>query len=432
MNEPITLRSDLLREQYTKVRHKSGLTVCMFPKELTTSYAILATRFGSVDNRFRVGDETDFITVPDGVAHFLEHKMFENEDGEDTFVKFSRTGANANAYTSFRTTAYLFSCTEELYLSLAILLRSVFSPYFTEENVKKEQGIIAQEIRMGEDDPYNALQYGMLQGLYEKHSARIDIAGTVPSIMKITPEILYRCHRAFYNPDNMVLCVCGQAELDKVMAVVDEIAGETAPISVESVYEPESPRAFRPRTVKHMQVAKPLFCIGVKDVAISRDPEERMKKELAMQLLSTLAFGRSSAFYNRLYEEGLISPSFDVWAWHNPAFSFFSVLGDSPDPEEVYRRFLTYTAELTEVPLPKEDFERCRRVLYAGFVKSFDSTEEIANNLAVDFALDGLDIFRYGELLREITAEDVTALAKELFRPEAYTLSTVLPIEPSQ
>ncbi|MBQ4064978.1 MAG: insulinase family protein, partial [Clostridia bacterium] len=419
MNEPITLRSDLLREQYTKVRHKSGLTVCMFPKELTTSYAILATRFGSVDNRFRVGDETDFITVPDGVAHFLEHKMFENEDGEDTFVKFSRTGANANAYTSFRTTAYLFSCTEKLYLSLAILLRSVFSPYFTEENVKKEQGIIAQEIRMGEDDPYNALQYGMLQGLYEKHSARIDIAGTVPSIMKITPEILYRCHRAFYNPDNMVLCVCGQAELDKVMAVVDEIAGETAPISVESVYEPESPRAFRPRTVKHMQVAKPLFCIGVKDVAISRDSEERMKKELAMQLLSTIAFGRSSAFYNRLYEEGLISPSFDVWACHNPAFSFFSVLGDSPDPEEVYRRFLTYTAELTEAPLPKEDFERCRRVLYAGFVKSFDSTEEIANNLAVDFALDGLDIFRYGELLREITSEDVFRLAKELFRPEA-------------
>ncbi len=432
MLDAITLRSDLLKEQYTKVLHKSGLTVYVFPKDLTTSYAILATRFGSVDNRFRVGDEPDFVTVPDGVAHFLEHKMFENEDGEDTFVKFSRTGASANAYTSFRTTAYLFSCTEELYPSLAILLRSVFSPYFTEENVKKEQGIIAQEIRMGDDDPSDALLYGMLEGLYEKNSVRINIAGTVPSIMKITPEILYRCHRAFYNPDNMVLCVCGQAELDAVMALVDEIVGAAEPISVESVYESESPCAFRPRTEKRMQVAKPLFCIGIKDVAISEDPEERMKKEIAMQLLSAVAFGRSSHFYHELYNEGLLSPSFSSWCQHTPAFSFLSVSGDAGDPEEVYRRFLLYTEELIKTPVSEEDFERCRRALYASYIRDFDSTEEIANAVAVDFALDGLDIFRYGELLRAITAEDVSLLAKELFRPEAYTLSTVLPIESSE
>ncbi len=432
MHEPITLRSELVKEQYTKLRHKSGLTVYVFPKELTTSYAILATRFGSIDNRFRVGDETEFITVPDGVAHFLEHKMFENEDGEDTFVKFSRTGASANAYTSFRTTAYLFSCTEELYPSLEILLRSVFSPYFTEENVKKEQGIIAQEIRMGDDEPSDALLYGMLEGLYEKNSVRINIAGTVSSIMKITPEILYRCHRAFYNPDNMVLCVCGQAELDRVMAVVDEIVGATEPVSVESVHESESPRAFRPRTEKRMQIAKPLFCIGVKDVVISDDPEERMKKEIAMTLLSSAAFGRSSTFYNDLYNEGLLSPSFSSWCQHNAAFSFFSLSGDSRDPEEVYRRFLAYAERLTEVPLSEEDFERCRRALYASYVRDFDSTEEIANVLAVDCALNGMEIFRYGELLREITSEDVFRLAKELFRPEAYTLSTVFPIESSE
>ena len=430
MPDPVTVHSPLLREQYTVVRHKSGLTVYLFPKKLTTTYALIATRFGSVDNCFRVGDESDFTTVPDGVAHFLEHKMFENEDGEDTFVKFSRTGANANAYTGFCSTAYLFSCVDEVYASLDILLRSVFSPYFTEENVKKEQGIIAQEIRMGEDDPYNALQYGMLQGLYEKHSARIDIAGTVPSILTITPETLYRCHRAFYNPDNMVLCVCGQAELDKVLSVVDGIVGDVTPVKVESVYHEEKAAAYRPRVEKRMQVAKPLFCIGVKDVAISRDPEERMKKELAMQLIASVCFGRSGDFYNELYREGLISPQFDTWTWHNSAFSFFSVLGDSPDPEEVYRRFVSYADKLARTPIDREDFERCRRALYAGFIKSFDSTEEIAGNL-VDEALDGCDLFRIGELLREMDADTVSQVAAQLFRPEAYTLSTVLPVEDS-
>jgi len=423
------VRSELLKEQYTVVRHKSGLTVYLFPKKLTTTYALLATRFGSIDNRFRVGEETDFTTVPDGVAHFLEHKMFENEDGEDTFVKFSRTGANANAYTGFRSTAYLFSCVDEVYASLDILLRSVFSPHFTEENVKKEQGIIAQEIRMGEDDPYNALQYGMLQGLYEKHSARIDIAGTVPSITTITPEILYRCYHAFYNPDNMVLCVCGQAELDKVLAVVDKVLCDVTPVTVESVYATEKAAAYRPRVEKRMQVAKPLFCIGVKDIAISEDPEERMKKEIALQLIAAICFGKSGAFYNELYEAGLISPNFDVWTWHNPAFSFFSVMGDSPDPEEVYRRFVAYGEQIASKPLDREDFESCRRALYAGFVKSFDSTEEIANNLVGDFALDGGDIFRFGELLREIDLDTVSRVAASLFRPEAYTLSTVLPVE---
>ncbi len=430
MYKATTIRSDRLQEQYTRICHKSGLSVYIFPKELTTAYALIATRFGSIDNCFRSGNETTFTTVPDGVAHFLEHKLFENEDGEDTFVKFARTGANANAYTGFRSTAYLFSCTNGLYSSLEILLRSVFSPYFTEDNVKKEQGIIAQEIRMGEDDPYNALQYGMLEGLYQQHSVRIDIAGTVSSILTITPEILYRCHSAFYNPANMVLCVCGQADADRIMEVVDRILPDTKPLAVESIYAPESPAAFRPRVIKHMQVAKPLFGIGVKDTAISSDPEERMKKEIAMQLLAAIGFSKSGHFYNKMYEEGLISPNFDTWTWHNAAFSFFSILGDSRDPEEVFRRFASYTEELASIPFPEEDFERYRRALYAGYIKSFDSTEEIANNLVIDFALDGYDIFRYGELLREIDRNTVLRIAAQLFHPDAYTLSTVLPLDP--
>ena len=428
MTDKKTVTSPLLREEYTVVTHASGLKIYVFPKDLASSYALLATRFGSVDNCFRLGDEREFVTVPDGVAHFLEHKMFENEDGEDTFVKFSRTGANANAYTSFRTTAYLFSCTEELYPSLEILLRSVFSPYFTDENVKKEQGIIAQEIRMGEDDPINAAWYGMLEGLYEKNSVRINIAGTVPSIMKITPDILYRCHRAFYNPANMALCVCGRAELDAVLAVADRVLQGVTPLPVESRIVKEDARAFRSRVEKRMQVARPLCCIGVKVTAISADPEERVRKALALQLIASLGFGSSSEFYRRLYEEGILSPSFDTWYMHTSAFSFFSLMTDTDRPELFYQRFAEYVKGNLLDAIDDESFERCRRSLYAGFIKSFDSTEEIANLLITDFALEGAELFSYPQHIASITAAEVRAVARELFSPDAFTVCTIRPL----
>lgn len=428
MNKPITVRSELLGEQYSVVTHKSGLKIYVYPKDLTSSYCLIATRFGSVDNTFKVGNEEEYVTVPDGVAHFLEHKLFENEDGEDTFVKFARTGADANAYTSFRVTAYLCSCVGELYPSLEILLRSVFSPYFTEENVKKEQGIIAQEIRMGEDNPSNAVQYGMLEGLYEKNSVRIDIVGTVPSIMQITPETLYRCHKAFYNPSNMALCVCGQATLDEVLAVADRCLSGIEPIPVVSRTVTEDKRAFKKRVTKRMQVSKPLACIGVKDVNISSDPEERVKRSIAFDLISAICFEKSSDFYSSLYNDGIISPSFSTWYEHTPSFSFFSVFTDTDEPEKLYKRFEEYTQNELYDAITPESFERCRRVLYSAFIKNFDSTEDIANNLIVDFALEGADIFSYFDHVKNITADYVKEVARELFAPEAYTMSVVEPI----
>ena len=428
MNKPITVRSELLGEQYSVVTHKSGLKIYVYPKDLTSSYCLIATRFGSVDNTFKVGNEEEYVTVPDGVAHFLEHKLFENEDGEDTFVKFARTGADANAYTSFRVTAYLCSCVGELYPSLEILLRSVFSPYFTEENVKKEQGIIAQEIRMGEDNPSNAVQYGMLEGLYEKNSVRIDIVGTVPSIMQITPETLYRCHKAFYNPSNMALCVCGQATLDEVLAVADRCLSGIEPIPVVSRTVTEDKRAFKKRVTKRMQVSKPLACIGVKDVNISSDPEERVKRSIAFDLISAICFEKSSDFYSSLYNDGIISPSFSTWYEHTPSFSFFSVFTDTDEPEKLYKRFEEYSQYDLYDAITPESFERCRRVLYSAFIKNFDSTEDIANNLIVDFALEGADIFSYFDHVKNITADYVKEVARELFSPEAYTMSVVEPI----
>ncbi len=428
MNKPVTVKSALLNEQYTVIKHKSGLTVYIFPKQLTTSYAIAATKFGSIDNCFRVGDEKEFTSVPDGVAHFLEHKMFENKDGEDTFVKYARTGANANAFTSFSSTAYLYSCTENFYDSLEILLKMVYSPYFTPENVSKEQGIIGQEIRMGEDDPDNALLYGMLGCLYKESSVKINIAGTVESISRITPEILYKCHSAFYNPENMVLSVCGEVDADRVMSVVDSNVGKIEPQRVESFHAKEEPKAASPRFTCKMQVSKPLFCIGVKDTEISDNPYERMKKNAAMQLIAALYFGKSSRFYGELFDRELISPSLSTWCPHNSDYSFFAINGDTSDPEAVYDYFTEYAEGLSDMPIDPEEFEGCRRAMYSSFVKEFDSTQDIATNLAIDFALDRCNIFDYAEILSNIKPEDVISVARSLFRKEAFALSAVYPI----
>ncbi len=422
------VRSTLLKEEYRLIKHKSGLSIYVFPKELSVSYAILATKFGSIDNCFKVDGDPDFIKIPDGAAHFLEHKMFENADGEDTFMKFSRTGADANAFTSFRDTAYLFSCTENLCESLEILLKSTFEPYFTEENVKKEQGIIAQEIKMGEDDPGDVLFRDLLCCLYEKSSIRLDIAGSTESISKITPEILYTCHRVFYNPQNMILCVCGQADAESVLSVVDRVLSDSKPIPVRSFYETELPEAFQKRSERKMKISKPLFCIGVKDTAISDSAEERMRKYAAMRIIASLYFGKTSEFYNRLYSDGFISPSFSCWIQHNRAFSFFTVSGDSDDPEQVFDAFCAYTEKIITEPISVPDFERCRRALYSHFVRLFDSTEEIANALATDFAIDGGNIFGYGDILKEITPGYTEEILKTLFSPASFAMSVILPL----
>ena len=246
--------------------------------------------------------------------------------------------------------------------------------------------------------------------------------------MRITPEMLYKCHSAFYNPSNMILCVCGQADEDKVMKVVDNVLPQSQPVAVESFYGKESAAVSQKKTEKRMKISKPLFCIGIKDIEISRNAEERMKKYAAMQLISYIYFGRSSELYNELYNEGLISPSFSCWSQHNKAFSFLTVSGDSSSPDKVLERFTDYIIKSTEKGISKEDFERCRRAQYSKFVKLFDSTEEIANTLVTEFATDGGDIFRFAEILRKITPEYTDKVLKQLFNPDYVAMSVILPI----
>lgn len=420
--------SALVGEKYYYIKHESGLDVYVFPKSLSTSYALFGTRYGSLDNKFKSKKESDFTVVPDGIAHFLEHKMFENENGEDTFLRYARTGASANAYTSFNMTNYLFSSTDNFYESLEILLDFVTHPYFTEATVQKEQGIIGQEIRMGEDNPGNRLLFDMLKCLYEKHNVRLDIAGTVESISEITAELLYKCYNIFYNLNNMSLCVCGDVDVEKTLEVCDRILKKSPEYDTISEYAEEKPSVYKAYSTRKMQVAKPLFDIGVKITDISDDPRQRMKSRACIEILNDMLFDRASELYNSLYTDGVISKAFGYWGEHTKKFSLISISGESGDPDEVFRRFKAQIAKLRENGLDKNDFERCFRVAYANYVKGFDSTDSIANGF-LDFIFDDGDILEYGEILNSVTFEDVDAFFKKVFLDDRFCLSTVYPID---
>jgi len=422
------ITSSLLGEQYDCFAHKSGLPIYVFPKKMTTAFCCFAVRYGSLDGRFTSDGEADARCVPDGVAHFLEHKLFENADGSDSFARFAALGADANAYTTYNRTVYLFSCTENLEASLAELLTFVTHPHFTKRSVQKEQGIIAEEIKMYEDSPWDRCMQLLTEALYWQHPVRKNICGTAESIKRITPELLYDCHRAFYTPNNMALVVCGDVQSERIAKIVDEVLpSHFVPRKVERSYGTEPREVRLPYAEIEMQVAKPLFSIGVKDdPPADLPPAEKLKRELAMDLLDEILFSRSGAFYNDLFEAGKLTSSFAAGYSSAEDFAFHCISGESDDPEEILRRLKDYLQTVRENGIPQEDFLRCRRVLYADEIRAYDSTEEIATRL-LSFVFDGAEIFSCPEILQSITKEYLEQLLQTAFADECFSLAVVRP-----
>lgn len=426
--------SALLREKYYRYTHACGLPVYVFPKKLSTAYAIFATRYGSIDNVFSTNGGKTFTEVPDGIAHFLEHKLFANEDGSDAFEHFSAIGADANAYTSFNKTAYLFSCTQNFPEALGELIDFVTHPYFTDASVKKECGIIAQEIKMYDDHPSESCYYGMLDGLYEHHSVKRNICGSVESINRITPELLYGCYRAFYDMSNMVLIVCGDVTPDEIAEIADaHLPKQMTTVSVirdTSVFE-EKPAVHRARVTKQMKVAKPIFNIGIKDTDIPSDPYERLKKDAAMSILSEILFCRAGKLYSELFESEIISPDISYGYTMSETFAFTSLAGEASDPEAVLSKTRAYIEALLKNGIEAADFERAKRVMYAEFVKEFDSTEIIANNLLA-FIFESANLFEYASIISSVTLDTVSELLASRFKEEFFTMSCVFPLDKEQ
>ncbi len=427
-----------LEESYFECRHPVGLRVLVSQKDFSATYATVGIGYGSRD-RFAGG------ALPMGTAHFLEHKIFERPEGENWEDVFSALGAEVNAYTSDDCTAYMFSATEHIPEALEALLSMVKDITVTSPSVSRERHIIAEEIRMNADDPWEVCYANMLRGLYAPvkeggNPVREEICGTEASIRRITPSILKEAHERFYRPENMVLAVSGNITPDEVMAAVERVWGgeTTTPITRgPSRRTPRDPaEVYKSGVSCRMETAKPLFSIGIKLPDTPADPRELVRLDRLMTVLGEMLFSRSGDFYSQLFESGLVSPGMAYGSsLGRPAldgtaegYGYFYLSGECDCPEQVYSAFLSYVASLHGGGLDPQGFERARRTLYADYVYGFDSTEGIASSLMTT-ALDGVGLFDLGSLDEGLTLSDAKELFERVFRDSQYTLSTVLPLE---
>lgn len=420
--------NELLKESYYIGTHKSGLEVIVVPKDQMTLYATFATRYGSMDNTFKTNGDGEYITVPDGIAHFLEHKLFESDDGTDTFSRFAALGASANAYTSNEVTSYLFSATENYYESLEVLLDFVTHPYFSKENVEKEMGIIEQELRMYEDNPYRWMYQELLRGLYHNNTVNIPVGGTVESIHDITPEILYDCYNTFYNLNNMVLIICGDVDLDRVEAVMDKTLSESKSITIDKKDAEEPDTVVCDYSEKSFPVAYPVFNIGLKEKDIGGDGRAYIKREFEHLIIAELVFGKTSVFYNKLYSDGLINQKFGTSYYASSTWGFFIASGESRDPKAVLEA-IKEEIELWrkgERSIDSEAFERAKRVLYSASVQSWNSTSDIAEGF-LDYYLVGADMLELPEVLSEITVDDIIKRLKISYDTSLMSMTVAVP-----
>lgn len=419
LSEQISSRR--LQESYTRIEHASGLTLMLCPMQgFAGAYALFATRCGSIDDSFAVGDGQP-VQLPNGIAHFLEHKLFESEDG-DAFALYAKTGASANAYTSFDRTAYLFGCTESFADSMQVLLNLVTKPYFTEQTVQKEQGIIGQEIRMYDDDPDWRVYFNLLGALYHEHPIRVDIAGTVESISHITADLLYRCYNAFYNLHNMVLAVAGNFEIEDVVAACDRLLTPAAPLQVHTREIDEPPTVRTRRVEQALEVATPLFQIGFKGTPKSY--RENLLAQVTGELVCDLVAGESTHLYRRLYDEGLINAVFDseVMAGPNYLANIFS--GESRDPDAVFAAICEGVEQLQQNGIAEEDFERARRATYGRYIGMYNSVESMAGMMVLAKLAD-FSAYEPLELLEQLTLNDVQAFLRENLDTARCALSVV-------
>ncbi len=417
ISERKVIKNERLGEEYTELTHESGLKIFISKKDFPTYYAIFGTRYGSVDNVFELDSEQ--IEVPEGIAHFLEHKMFENEDGGDAFELYAETGADANAYTSSDQTAYLFSCTDRFYESLEILLNMVTHPHFTPESVEKEQGIIGEEIKMCEDRPGDAVYYGCLRAMYSESPVKIPIAGTVESISKITPELLYKCYNSFYRMNNMALSICGNVDEDKVIEAVERIISpkcEDKPIHRDYT---EAPNVFQEKLELERSISKPLFRIGIKF------PEGDINTVAAATVLAGAMFDDTEDFFSEIYENELVGQYYFDYNYSRGC-SYFCIGGDSDDPDEVFARLKAYCKKIRAEGVSDEAVERAKRALYADVVRGYDKSESIADNMFYAF-LDATESLSVGEKYMSVTKEDVDTVARTALDEKRFCLCTVIP-----
>lgn len=419
---------DRVREAMQTATLANGLRIYYIPKPaFSKTFAMLATNFGSVDSRFTMEDGTE-IAAPAGVAHFLEHKMFEDADG-NALQKFGSTGASPNAFTSHNMTAYYFSCTSNFEESLRILTKFVFTPYFTDANVAKEKGIINQEIRMMEDTPFWQSYAGMYQGLYHEHPVRIPIAGSVDSIAPITPALLFQCHRAFYSPVNMVLVVCGTVNFGSIVSIAEQYSPREAAHIASRDYGARRADVCQSEVVRTMAVSQPSFLLGFKDLPV-QPGESRLRRQLLGELCCRILAGETSELYASLYAGRLINRHFTNSYNLHPGAACAMFGGDSRDPRAARAQIEAAVHKLAAEGVEPALFARMKRAAYGMTLRTLDQPDEICR-CQCEAAFGGEDFPSFPDWYDTITPEDVQEMFTRWAQADRSAMAVVEPRERS-
>ena len=418
------IENSKVKEKLYIEKLENGLTIMCIPKKgVQKKYVIWGTNYGSNDSKFIVPGEENETEVPKGVAHFLEHKMFEQESGINSLDTLTALGVEANAYTTNDHTAYLFECTENFYPALDELMDYVQHPYFTDQNVEKEKGIIGQEIMMYDDYPEWKVYLNALEAMNHEHPVKLDITGTIETISHIDKEILYKCYNTFYNPSNMAMVVCGDFEPEELLEEIKKrLVSREANGEIKRIYPDEKKDIVKEKIEQTMEVSQPLFTIGIKDELA--ETKERVRKHIGIEILLNMIFGKSSKLYKELYEEGILfsTPSLDYEFARG--YAHILITGQATEPEKVYNRFKQKVEEMKNKPIDSQEFNRIKKRIYGEYVKEYNDTADIARMFLADFFKE-INSFDYLEEIGTINEQYVEQLLKNVFATEKMVLSVI-------
>jgi predicted Zn-dependent peptidase len=409
-----------------RYEHSSGLKCIVVPKKgYYKKYATFSTQYGSVDNEFIIPGEKTKTRVPDGIAHFLEHKLFEQKDG-NVMDKFAALGSSSNAFTSFNQTVYLFSCTDLFSENFELLLNFVQNPYITEESVEKEKSIIGQEINMYRDDPGWRVTFNLLDAFYKKHPVKLDIAGSIESISKITKDTLYKCYETFYHPSNMLVTVVGDVDHKRVFEQVEKNIKTTEKMSeIVRIFPDEGESLNKTYTGQKMSVPTPLFYTGFKDTYFSNlEGKEILRYELAVKLLMSMIMGKSSELYTKLYDKGLINSSFDMDFSIEKSYAYSAMGGESKNPEAVRDSIAKEIRKIRDDGLDPQIFDRLLKASKGRFLRKLNSVESVSRTF-VNLFYKGVTMFDYLDVYDTISFDYITDAFDSHFDVDRMALSVV-------
>ena len=413
----------IVKEKIYVEKMKNGLTVMVIPRKNTNKkYAIIGTHFGSVDNEFVVPGEEKSSKIPDGVAHFLEHKMFEQENGTNSLDVLSNIGVDANAYTTNDYTAYLIDATNNFDEAFKELMNYVQHPYFTDENVKKEQGIIEQEINMYEDDPGTRVYMEALKCMYSESPVRIDIAGSVQSINEINKEILYNCYNTFYNPSNMCLVICGDFKPEEIIKKVEEnLVEKELQGDIQRVYPKEPKEVKNKESEKVMNVSQPIFVIGIKE---NSEEQVNAKKVLTVEIILEILLGKSSELYKKLYENKDLIVPLDYDYEFSQSYSHIIISSQAKDPKKIFEEIKKQVKKYIESGIHEEKFERIKKKIYGEYVMQYNDIDVISRNLLADH-FKGIKPFEFIEEFKSLNINYANEILRKMFKEENMVISIV-------